>query len=374
MITYEWGFGKKTEDAGGEAEKGRRLIPATSYYVSNLPEGTTSKDLAPYFQNYGRLVDIYVAAKKDKSGSFFGFVRFEDVDNKWELEKAMTEIHIDNARLSVNLAKFDRDGKPNNREVQRSRNGPDNCKYQPKKEVKVPKDADYGVVEWYDKSVIGKALDITQLCGFHDFLTAKLGKVDAPSHATFSNEGLIRDTVGMMVTKEWNIQEEINLKWRDKTYTVRCKEDEDGWCPGWCDKNPENGSPSPAPTKDLVRPEEDEKTSPGNSEPRAAQESSVLVEPHSPCMGKENSSLNASRSKKKSAAHRIIISIGPNPRKRPRAGSFDNDPFLLDDIINKTGKGAESLGKQKPNMAIPDLNTAMVTTSVGSSENPLDKE
>ncbi|KAI3731506.1 hypothetical protein L1987_62694 [Smallanthus sonchifolius] len=116
-------------------------------------------------------------------------------------------------------------------------------------------------------------------------------------------------------------------------------------------------------------------------------------------MGKDNSPLNASRSKKsvikfglgnsnknppgqtkwynpkiEEAAHRIIIPIGPNPRKRPRSGSFDSDPFLLDDIINKTGKGAESSGKQKPNMVIPDLNTAMVTTSVGSSENPGDKE
>ncbi|KAI3829179.1 hypothetical protein L1987_03296 [Smallanthus sonchifolius] len=57
-------------------------------------------------------------------------------------------------------------------------------------------------------------------------------------------------------------------------------------------------------------------------------------------------------------AQRIIIPIGPNPRKRPRTGVIDSDPFLLDDIINEFKKGGKGTSKSKSNSLIPDLNTA----------------
>ncbi|KAI3675778.1 hypothetical protein L1987_85371 [Smallanthus sonchifolius] len=114
------------------------------------------------------------------------------------MEKAMKEININNARLVVNLAKFDRDGKPNNREDKRHKNGAGNQPYQPngytergedngdkpfllallrnqmhatqRKEVTIPEDADYDVVHWYDKSEIGKVQDLNHLRGLQEFL------------------------------------------------------------------------------------------------------------------------------------------------------------------------------------------------------------
>ncbi|KAI3816535.1 hypothetical protein L1987_16236 [Smallanthus sonchifolius] len=113
----------------------------------------------------------------------FGFVRFSGVDDKWALEKAMRGINMKNARLSVNLAKFDREGNSNNgkeRKYQETRfkshqsnqygNGElkykedrpylnavlrSNRIHQHIQDVTVPDDADYDVVQWYDKSVLG---------------------------------------------------------------------------------------------------------------------------------------------------------------------------------------------------------------------------
>ncbi|KAI3784795.1 hypothetical protein L1987_43900 [Smallanthus sonchifolius] len=146
-------------------KRGKRHVVSTSYYVANLPEGTTPQDLEPCFQSYGRIADIYVAARKDKA-----------------------------------------DGKPNNREERRNRNGfrsgvSDTNHQQNEdegilenkgdkpflqallrnqkpstqiKEITIPEDADYEVIEWYDKSVLGKALDLQQLRGLREFLT-KIG-------------------------------------------------------------------------------------------------------------------------------------------------------------------------------------------------------
>ncbi|KAI3784239.1 hypothetical protein L1987_43334 [Smallanthus sonchifolius] len=37
--------------------------------------------------------------------------------------------------------------------------------------IVVHEDADYDVGQWYDKSVVGKAKDLSQLCGLHDSLS-----------------------------------------------------------------------------------------------------------------------------------------------------------------------------------------------------------
>ncbi|KAI3694992.1 hypothetical protein L1987_77979 [Smallanthus sonchifolius] len=88
----------------------------TTFFVSNLPEGTKGVDLKTCFGEYGRVVDAYVAAKKDRAGYHFGFVRFERVRDTMEMEKQLSTVNLNNARLSVNLAKFNKEGKPNRAE------------------------------------------------------------------------------------------------------------------------------------------------------------------------------------------------------------------------------------------------------------------
>ncbi|KAI3712703.1 hypothetical protein L1987_71266 [Smallanthus sonchifolius] len=89
----------------------------TSFFISKLPEGTKAMDLKACFGDYGRVVDSYVAAKKDKAGYSFSFIRFEAVKDKLGMELQLKDVKLNNARLSVNLAKYDVDGKAN-REVE----------------------------------------------------------------------------------------------------------------------------------------------------------------------------------------------------------------------------------------------------------------
>ncbi|KAI3695632.1 hypothetical protein L1987_78631 [Smallanthus sonchifolius] len=159
--------------AGGAAGAGkgrnRREDPRdTTFYVSNLQIGTKSNGLEICFAPYGRVVDTYIAAKRDKSGGLFGFVRFADVTNKWEMGNLVLGLRlVPLNNMSGNRRKC--------RNLKRRSGGKGNMSYrevllrshEPAMVVEVPEDADYDVIEWYDKSVAGKLIDFNQLCCLH---------------------------------------------------------------------------------------------------------------------------------------------------------------------------------------------------------------
>ncbi|GJZ48173.1 putative RNA-directed DNA polymerase [Tanacetum coccineum] len=55
---------------------------------------------------YGNVVDVYLAFKRTKMGSKFGFVRFKNVGNVREFEKRLKGILIGDSKLVINVAKF----------------------------------------------------------------------------------------------------------------------------------------------------------------------------------------------------------------------------------------------------------------------------
>ncbi|KAD3068243.1 hypothetical protein E3N88_36123 [Mikania micrantha] len=88
----------------------KRASPITSFFVSNLPDGCSSKQLEKAFGAYGNLVDSYVARKKDSRGNYFGFVRFElGMGDYRYLLQGLNTIRIEGAKVSVNLAKYNKD-------------------------------------------------------------------------------------------------------------------------------------------------------------------------------------------------------------------------------------------------------------------------
>ncbi|KAL8253124.1 hypothetical protein R6Q59_036817 [Mikania micrantha] len=46
--------------------------PNTTFYVSNLPTGCTAENLVAVFKEFRKVIDAYVALKKDKGGGVFG--------------------------------------------------------------------------------------------------------------------------------------------------------------------------------------------------------------------------------------------------------------------------------------------------------------
>ncbi|CAI9273422.1 unnamed protein product [Lactuca saligna] len=79
-----------------------------SFFISNTPNETNKESLITIFQNFGKLVDIYIAHKKDNKAYNFGFVRLWGIDNKEKVEKAMDGIRCGSKKLKVNIAKFKR--------------------------------------------------------------------------------------------------------------------------------------------------------------------------------------------------------------------------------------------------------------------------
>ncbi|CAH1439556.1 unnamed protein product, partial [Lactuca virosa] len=47
----------------------------TAFYATNIPDGANCNKLREVFMEYGEVVDIYIARKKDASGSNFAFIR-----------------------------------------------------------------------------------------------------------------------------------------------------------------------------------------------------------------------------------------------------------------------------------------------------------
>ncbi|KAJ0800366.1 putative RNA recognition motif domain, nucleotide-binding alpha-beta plait domain superfamily [Helianthus annuus] len=82
-----------------------------TFIVQNLPDQTTKMTLWRAFQPYDCLSDAYVARKKDKRGNHFGSVRYVGIENLNTTLAEMNSVKIFEAKVSVALAKYDKNHK-----------------------------------------------------------------------------------------------------------------------------------------------------------------------------------------------------------------------------------------------------------------------
>ncbi|KAF5817259.1 putative RNA recognition motif domain, nucleotide-binding alpha-beta plait domain superfamily [Helianthus annuus] len=75
-------------------------------FVSNLPEGCTPWELRKCMESYGEVAGSYVARKRDKQGSRFGFVSFLGVRDKRELLGSLGGVRMGDFKLRINVARF----------------------------------------------------------------------------------------------------------------------------------------------------------------------------------------------------------------------------------------------------------------------------
>ncbi|CAH1450968.1 unnamed protein product [Lactuca virosa] len=80
----------------------------TSYFVSNIPNGTTKEEFRRIFKTFGTLSDVYFGGRKGKNGKNFGFIRFENVTDKKLLESKLNGIICRNYKLEINIARHER--------------------------------------------------------------------------------------------------------------------------------------------------------------------------------------------------------------------------------------------------------------------------
>lgn len=87
---------------------GHAFQRATSYFISRLPENHTEKDLWSIFQQFGRVAEVFIATRINKSDHKFGFVRFLDVSNKKKLEYELDQIRIGDSKIYASFPRFKR--------------------------------------------------------------------------------------------------------------------------------------------------------------------------------------------------------------------------------------------------------------------------
>ncbi|KAI3505961.1 hypothetical protein L1887_28307 [Cichorium endivia] len=81
---------------------------ATSIFISDFPPDWVEADLWRFLKNFGVLVDVYIASKRSKSNSRFGFARYIRVSNLQDLVNSLNGARCGNSRLRANLAKYER--------------------------------------------------------------------------------------------------------------------------------------------------------------------------------------------------------------------------------------------------------------------------
>ncbi|KAJ0624266.1 putative RNA recognition motif domain, nucleotide-binding alpha-beta plait domain superfamily [Helianthus annuus] len=101
---------------------GDGLHGVTNFFVTNLPERSSSKETGEVFCVFGEVVGVYVARKRDKRGNRFGFISFIGVKDKRELEVRMKDVKMGESKLLVNVARFAAENKEENRPMEPLRN------------------------------------------------------------------------------------------------------------------------------------------------------------------------------------------------------------------------------------------------------------
>ena len=81
---------------------------ATSFYFAGVSDDISEAEMWRAFTKVGKVVDVYLARKKNKAGLNFGFVRFIGIEDPLHFEKKLCGIRIGKGRLTANLARYER--------------------------------------------------------------------------------------------------------------------------------------------------------------------------------------------------------------------------------------------------------------------------
>ncbi|MFS8004938.1 putative RNA recognition motif domain, nucleotide-binding alpha-beta plait domain superfamily [Helianthus anomalus] len=97
---------KKKSKNNGDFDGKRNLSRNISkFYVTNLPLGCNTWDVAEFVKVFGDVSGVYIARKKDKEGRRFCFVRFKNVADVKEVERALNGTKMGGHKLIANLAR-----------------------------------------------------------------------------------------------------------------------------------------------------------------------------------------------------------------------------------------------------------------------------
>ncbi|KAI3709613.1 hypothetical protein L2E82_39379 [Cichorium intybus] len=80
----------------------------SSFFVKNLPGDVSKQELWGPCSKLGCLADIYIAGRRDASGSFFAFIRYDKVQDVESIEAGLNKVVYRGRKLVANVAKHPR--------------------------------------------------------------------------------------------------------------------------------------------------------------------------------------------------------------------------------------------------------------------------
>ncbi|KAJ0937293.1 putative RNA recognition motif domain, nucleotide-binding alpha-beta plait domain superfamily [Helianthus annuus] len=83
-----------------------------TFFVANLPNGCTAKDLELAYKEYGEVTRTFVAPKKDKAGRIFGFVDFMGEHAVEYLVSTLKNVTILGKSVFIKQARFEKGALP----------------------------------------------------------------------------------------------------------------------------------------------------------------------------------------------------------------------------------------------------------------------
>ncbi|XP_058764805.1 uncharacterized protein LOC131638270 [Vicia villosa] len=89
----------------------------TTCYVNNLPDGVTRNEVERKFARWGKVTDVYIARKRNRSGRIFGFVRYAGIKNRIWLENQLKDIWFGTYKTWVNISVYARKEQYSSREA-----------------------------------------------------------------------------------------------------------------------------------------------------------------------------------------------------------------------------------------------------------------
>ncbi|GKV19346.1 hypothetical protein SLEP1_g29624 [Rubroshorea leprosula] len=92
---HNWRTGDSRSRSQGQVE---------SFFFYNFPEDWDAKALWYQFQNYGKVVDVFIPSKRDRRGKRFGFVRMLGEQDVKQLEERLNRIWIGSYKLRARVA------------------------------------------------------------------------------------------------------------------------------------------------------------------------------------------------------------------------------------------------------------------------------
>ena len=80
----------------------------TKCYVNNLPTDISVREGERRFERWGRVVNVYIARRRNNMGICFRFLRYTSIKGEEWLEKQLRDVWFGSYKVWVNISRFAR--------------------------------------------------------------------------------------------------------------------------------------------------------------------------------------------------------------------------------------------------------------------------